>query len=579
MKLKRLVLENFRNFEFLEIELNNTNVIFGINDIGKTNLLYSIRFLLDYKVRKNGLIDSDYYNKQIDRKIRIILEIEFGNDEDDEDSKKIITIARPILSEENSIYIVLEANYQKEYNNSEIVMKRGGNLGSLEKIRMSSLFRCDEIDRIFNIIYIDSSIKVTSIFKDHVKSLFENNPLDDNEKQEINNNIDDLNTTISSLNLVKDFEKDINSEYNSFKAENIKFHIQSEIVVNNLYSNLNAYRLDSNAEKYPTSGDGRKKILQYAIQKIEAKEMDESKINIFLIEEIENHLHRSLQKSLSFQLFEEKLFRNMFITTHSSLIVSEMDKVQLIKLYCETKPIGKSKYYIVPDEYKNNKQKFNSSLSEAIFYDEVMLVEGQSEKVLFEYILQKSNPKYECQGKYILSVEGVGFKNYYDILNRLGIKCIVKTDNDIKLYETENKETKGKDQFVELTGINRGLDLIDDKKIKRKPFNKYVENIEGKRKEYQKGIYSEYKDKFLFLEKKNIFLSEIDLENDLYKILPDKLNDWKNDKHNKSNKTAVELLQEAKRNNMVDFCNYLTYEDVEKILSDDNFRCLKRFLE
>ena len=106
--------------------------------------------------------------------------------------------------------------------------------------------------------------------------------------------------------------------------------------------------------------------------------------------------------------------------------------------------IGKSKYYIVPNEYKNNKQKFNSALSEAIFYDEVMLVEGQSEKVLFEYILQKKNPKYECKGKYILSVEGIGFIDYYDILKSLGIKCIVKTDNDIKFYVSDDEPKQNK---------------------------------------------------------------------------------------------------------------------------------------
>ncbi|MCC9810616.1 AAA family ATPase, partial [Streptococcus agalactiae] len=47
MEFKKLVIENFRNFSSIEIDLSNKNVIFGMNDSGKTNLLFAIRYLLD----------------------------------------------------------------------------------------------------------------------------------------------------------------------------------------------------------------------------------------------------------------------------------------------------------------------------------------------------------------------------------------------------------------------------------------------------------------------------------------------------------------------------------------------------
>ena len=568
MKLKKLILENFRNFESLEIELNNTNVIFGMNDIGKTNLLYAIRVLLDPNIRKNGLIDSDYYNKRIENKINIILEIDI-TDEEDEDSKKIFAVAKSIMSNHSSLFISLSAIFNKESNFSDISMKWGGKEGELEELSLNQQFRC-EADKIFNVIYIDSTVKLDNIFRNHVKNLFLKTPLDNVETQKLNKNIVDLNSTITDLNIIKQLESKLSVEYNEFRDENIKFSIQSEIEITNLYSNLNPYRLDANDEKYPTSGDGRKKLVQYSIQKIEAKVINESKVNIFLIEELENHLHRSLQKSLSFQLFQDKLFRNMFITTHSYLIVSEMNNVQLIKLFVESKVTGRSKYYIVPDDYKNNKQKFNTALSEAIFCNEVMLVEGQSEKVLFESILQKKNPKYECDGKYILSVEGVGFKDYYDILTSLGIKCIVKTDNDLIF----NNDT----HFIEVSGINRGMNLINsfpDIKVKCK---KTKEEFEIIRKKVQLKIHQKYKDNIKKLEDNNIFISEIDLENDLFEVIPDKLDQWKQREFPRSSKIAVDKLQEAKRNNMISLCKYLLDEDIEKIIENENFKCLKRFL-
>ena len=41
MKLSRLMIENFRNFEDVAINLSNKNVVFGMNDVGK--LIYFVR--------------------------------------------------------------------------------------------------------------------------------------------------------------------------------------------------------------------------------------------------------------------------------------------------------------------------------------------------------------------------------------------------------------------------------------------------------------------------------------------------------------------------------------------------------
>ncbi|MGL5257978.1 MAG: AAA family ATPase [Proteocatella sp.] len=36
MELKHIIIKNFRNFEDLNIDLSNRNIIFGLNDIGKS---------------------------------------------------------------------------------------------------------------------------------------------------------------------------------------------------------------------------------------------------------------------------------------------------------------------------------------------------------------------------------------------------------------------------------------------------------------------------------------------------------------------------------------------------------------
>lgn len=64
MLFKKTRIKNFRNFEDVEIDLENKNILFGLNDIGKTNFLYAIRFLFDRECRKNGLIESDFFQKR-----------------------------------------------------------------------------------------------------------------------------------------------------------------------------------------------------------------------------------------------------------------------------------------------------------------------------------------------------------------------------------------------------------------------------------------------------------------------------------------------------------------------------------
>ena len=65
MKFKNIKISNFRNFEHIDISLDNKNIFFGMNDVGKTNFLYALRYLFDREVRKNNLVDTDFYHRNI----------------------------------------------------------------------------------------------------------------------------------------------------------------------------------------------------------------------------------------------------------------------------------------------------------------------------------------------------------------------------------------------------------------------------------------------------------------------------------------------------------------------------------
>lgn len=47
MKFEKVVIKNFRNFDNVELDLSNKNIFFGLNDVGKTNFLYALRYVFD----------------------------------------------------------------------------------------------------------------------------------------------------------------------------------------------------------------------------------------------------------------------------------------------------------------------------------------------------------------------------------------------------------------------------------------------------------------------------------------------------------------------------------------------------
>ena len=151
MKFEKITIENFRNFENLQLKLTNKNVLFGLNDIGKTNFLCAIRFLLDREYRRNGFIDSDYFQKNISNTITITLEINI-EDDSSEDRKIFSCMKGSISSTATSIYIQLKAQYVKENLCGEITLYWGSDISNLDDIPSNQAYY--EVDKLFNVVYI-----------------------------------------------------------------------------------------------------------------------------------------------------------------------------------------------------------------------------------------------------------------------------------------------------------------------------------------------------------------------------------------------------------------------------------------
>lgn len=560
MKFESISIKNFRNFEDISIKLTNKNVLFGMNDVGKTNFLYALRFLFDKDIRKQNFSDADYYKKNTDEPIEILLAIDISDTEDDDCKKLRARLKGAILSDQNIVYIKLHAAYDKKEMVGVPILYWGGDLEELEEMKVHGTFY--EIDYVFNVIYIDAYVDLYALFKKNANTLLVN---DDEHDKEILDNIhrtcDDLNTQISGLSGIKKFEKKIAPEYKKFRHEDVSVSVKSEIAVKGLYSNIVPYiKEDGDDSLYPTSGEGRKKLLVYSIFDLLAKEEEEKKINLFLIEEPENHLHRSMQISLSLILFQNQKYQYLFLTTHSPYVLAEMDQVNLVRIYNEDKIVSKSVLYTVPKKFSSQRKMLNRGLVEAIFADKVLLVEGPSENVLFGKVLSELNPFYEADGVYILPVSGFGFKPYFEVLDALHIKNVIKTDNDLR-------KIKGKEKYSVL-GLSRLNNYIGKELLPKKPIDK--NGVEAKRNLYDsnKMMLDQIREEY------SIFLSRCSLEEDLDEVIHDQMVKYLPE----ADGDPIGYLQDAKSNNMVKLVEKLTPEDCRTIYNHYNFACLKEVM-
>lgn len=583
MKFKKLIIKNFRNFDECKVALTNKNLIFGMNDVGKSNMIYALRMLFDYRVRNKEVFDTDFHNKNTTRSIEISCSFEIEDLDDDDDSKKIIAKTREAINNlENDFQIKLVVSRDDTRNEyiSELFWGTEDDIIEVRNIGVNKSL----IDDLFHCIYIPSQNETNNNFKSFQKELLSQHDIeksDEKIRNDINDLFKDINNNISTLSTVKSMENNINTHLEAFD-ETYKVKLASKQSFGDFHSHLdffiyNSELSDGEPNLFPNSGDGRKRKVMYAMINYllnHSQDIDR-KIPILLIEEPENHLFLSSQIELSQTVFSENFNKYLFLVTHSpQLFYKISNDSNLIRLFKKNGSIiAKSQTAIVNERYNSTKNILVESLAHCLFVERVLLVEGPSETVLFNWILDNADISTPLKGKiYVLNVVGVDFKRYLRVLLDLGIEVILKTDNDVK---------KNRNPTHSAIGFNRCVEAFNLKKDESEALMVKMESSNLSKEEIKCSINADIVSMENF-HSKNIFLSMIDLEHDLADAL---------DLEGNMKLSFITDLQGKKYHNMWSFisgvfddvfeenvANYLSsIKDAipEKILEDNNFKCLK----
>lgn len=573
MKFRKLKIVNFRNFDDCEIELSNKNLIFGMNDVGKSNLIYALRLLFDSKVRNSQIYDTDFHTCDISKSIEISCYLDISSEENDFNNI-IIAKADNAITDNEALFVI---KFTIEFLNNQFISNLfwGSENEELIEIPMRGLNRTI-LDDIFYCIFIPSQNDILSKFKDFKKELL-NNHQKNNDDIHIESEIKELNQSfnekISSLSTIKTMEDSLNEQLDLFD-NNYKIKICPTHTFGDLHNNLDIFMLDKLEDDmvpkfYPTSGDGRIRKVMYALISYLLKNSANAngKISILLIEEPENHLFISSQIELSKTIFSEEFSPYLFLVTHSpQLFFKISDEANLIRLFKKNQKIEiNSEIANIGDQYNSLKNILMENLAQCLFVNRVLLVEGPSEKLLFEWVLDTLG--YDRTDVTIQSISGIYFDKYVQILKGLGINIFIKTDNDIA-------KVSRKDELNAL-GFNRCVDLfnlLQDCEEKEKLDNIPLEKDASKsailkaKDDFRNQVLTTQANDFCKFAEFGIYLSKIDLENDLAECL-NKDNDF------------IKDLQESKWINMWNFIQNSSEEDAQKIFEHPNFKCLKDLID
>ena len=243
---------------------------------------------------------------------------------------------------------------------------------------------------------------------------------------------------------------------------------------------------------------------------LKEKTYDNDKKKIIIVEEPENHLYVLLQKFYIDSLLSFKPSQ-MLITTHSPYVVDFEKTNQIIKIQriIEGENLIRKiyNYNINNDEFKKYGYLINIEIAEMMYYDKVLLIEGDSEKYFYSLLLSidKSFRNYIYDNRIgIFSVGGIAFKQTKELLESIGIIVYIKTDNDIF-------KTRAKDNKKIYAGITRCISYLpENKKDKLKEIlsfeNLDVSNFEFDESEDKIEIIENNMDKICELFKNNNIL-------------------------------------------------------------------------
>lgn len=454
MRIEKIHIKGFRNFNDEEITFQGKTLIIGANDVGKTNLIYALRLLFDKAIseRDLDLSDNDYNAYSGTNQIEITVTVR------DVVEECLLSVFAGAVKDGTLLIRYTNSknsSYQLFIGFSEDTLTEIATRQYIRRLNM----QCVDTNRDLTGFLKHERVQMLQLAKEKLSE--EAITEDAHTAIEIQEKLDSINAQVSSMHYITSALDQVNQELDMLSIHNEDQSVQfiaGESDAGKLLDNLTLGYLSSD-HPLTLGGDGRNNQIFLATwiakQNIQ-KSIDH--VTFYAIEEPEAHLHPHQQRKLS-EYIQNHFEDQVFITSHSPHIASRFDPQGVMRLYPEAKFTHAAyggcsamlKKVITDFGYR-----LNALSAEVFFSDGVFLVEGTSEVLMYNALAKALSIDLDRLNISILSVEGIGFKPYVAICNALNIPWVLRTDNDIFSKPTNNPT---KHYYA---GISRIMGILED---------------------------------------------------------------------------------------------------------------------
>lgn len=436
MILKKLYIKGFRNFKEVTVNLNEHSLMIGANDVGKTNLIYALRILLDRSLSDYDyeLDESDFFAYEDTNEI--IIRAYF-----DEITEECLLARLPgKISDEGKMVLQYTAAIDKGKVEYQFYCGKSDSEDDLKEID-SPFYR-----KYLNLKYISSRREFWSYINKTKKELLlqaKGNrsadviETDDALYDEIEQKLQEVDSKIPQLSYVKNATEHLNKELDKLSIHNREQQVVFDTASTDIDRVIQNVSVTSKYgdKKLIIGGEGRINQIYLSLWASQNQHTEISnEVSIICIEEPEAYLHPHQQREVATYL-GRTLQGQVILSSHSPYIVSEFSPNSIIRLYKQnthdTSVASNGCSKVIGEGIEDFGYRMSVIPAEAFFSDCVILVEGPSEMVFYKTLAKQIGIELDRLNISVLSVDGVSFPTYMKILNAMHIYWISRTDNDI----------------------------------------------------------------------------------------------------------------------------------------------------